>query len=177
MNESTPPTAPPIFTDGAGRRWPIKLTLATIDHVLATEGVDLAPDDNDVTPIVHMTQRSRQLAAVLWRCIEKHADAEGVTRDNFLESLGGEELAGGREALLDAVVFFIQSRDPTLATAVRRAIATVLQASETAAAQMAEWLDSPAAKQLMAKQVRERGERIQADLLAGLEKFATDSEG
>lgn len=97
----------PYFKDAAGREWRFTPSLGLFDAIQEATGVDLIPDGNDVSAVMSLPMNRKKLADVAWAAVKSNAN--GVTREQFRESLDGDALTAVWGALLDAVVFFTPS--------------------------------------------------------------------
>lgn len=85
-----------------------------------------------------------KLGAVLWAICEENATTQGVSRDDFMDAMDGEALIKGWEAIVDAIVFFIQSQSPKMAAAVKESIEAELRVLEAGAEAMFRTIKSQA---------------------------------
>lgn len=133
----------PCFKDAAGREWRFTPSLGLFDAIQEATGVDLIPDGNDVSAVMSLPMNRKKLADVAWAAVKSNAN--GVTREQFRESLDGDALTSCWGALLDAVVFFtpiasraeVQAAIEVQAAAMERGTAAVvatLKSQETEAA-------------------------------------------
>lgn len=166
--------APPTFPDANGRRWTIKLTLGLIEGVQERCGIDLAPDDNDISPVAGLLFNTRKLGGLLWECCRKQAEADGIDREAFFEALDEDALSAGWGAVVDAIVFFIHSKSPKVAESVRLAVEAQMQLLEAGAEQMQKAMQSDVTKQGIAEALDQIGRQMQSELNQALTQAATD---
>lgn len=166
-----PPNRPPTFEDGEGNTWQIKLTYGLAEDVLEQTQVDLIPDDNDVSPIVAVALSAKKLAHILWICIQRQADAQGVDERAFKSSLGGQEFENGWHALREAVLFFIQSlRGTKQAEAAAAVFEAAMKFQDAQAAAMLETLKSSKTETMIKEIFQEAGKQAQADLKKNMQQ-------
>lgn len=173
MEEYKPITAPPTFEDDKGREWTIKLTLQSLERVLTATQVDLAPEDYNMDAVTSLLSKPRKLGDVLWACCERNADLMSVDRGEFLDGMSGRALAAGWEALVDAIVFFIQSHSPKMAAAVHETIEKELAMLEKGAEAMIRTLKSEATDQQMKEAVVEIEKTMQGYVKKALGRSVT----
>jgi hypothetical protein len=102
--ENTKPTAF-TYSDAAGRAWTVSITVGTVTRVREMLGVDLMQAlEGDLVP--KLMHDPVMLCNVLYCACKPEADARGLTDVQFGESMGGDSLAAGEEALLEAIRFF-----------------------------------------------------------------------
>lgn len=167
---SKPSNSPPTFADSDGRVWTIKLSLGLIDRVQSATQIDLAPEDNNVSPITQLIFQSRLLGQVLWECCRPAAESAGVSREEFVDRLDPESLAAGWGALQEAVIFFIHSKSPAVAVATRRAMEAEMQVVEAGARQMIATLESTTTEKALKEAIGRIGREMQEGITTGLGK-------
>lgn len=91
------------FTAG-GHVWAIHWTMAT-SRRLAAVGVQ-AYKPADLEHIFALFADSLKLADALWVCVEGKGKTLGVSKEQFEDSLGGDELESGPNALAEAFTRF-----------------------------------------------------------------------
>lgn len=110
------------FTDLAGRRWSISLNVTAAKRVRDLCGVNLLAVIDKPELLAELSDDVIQLVDVLYVLCKPQCDAEGVTDEQFGESLGGEVIDNATSAFLTALVdFFPGARRAVLAKIVRRA--------------------------------------------------------
>jgi hypothetical protein len=166
-------TVPPTFQDSEKRTWTINLVLDTCDAVQEATGLDLIPKNCDASGVLSLLLDDRQLADVLWVCIEEQAPKKNVDRKAFRKALDADALYTGWEALVEAIVFFIRRKSPKLAEAWQQAVQAQLKFMEANAANLAKTMSSRTTDEALKKKLDELGDRMQADLNKALENSAT----
>lgn len=142
MSEPKTVTAPPTFADSTGRVWSLKLTLAAIERVQLATQLDLLPEDNDPTELTQLLFQDRKLGKVLWTLVETQATQEQVTHKQFLELCDENLLSAGWGALVDAIVFFIQTKNQAVGDALRETIEAQMRLLSAGADQIRETMQS-----------------------------------
>lgn len=160
QQEKNQPNSPPTFQDGAGRSWTLKLTLGLIEHVQESTGVDLLAE-SESSPLVGILFDQRKLSRVLWCCLEKQAQHNEVPRDDFIDSLDGEALTAGWEALFNAVLFFIP---PQARAVVQANFDAQMAAVEQGIKAMVEVAESQETDQAIRQAIGKIKREMQADL-------------
>lgn len=158
------PTQSPTFNDAANRTWQVKLNLSLLDAVLANTQVDLAPSNSDVSPVLGLLFDDRKLGAVLWHCVQEQAKQRQVDRASFFGSLDGETLKSGWGAVVDAIVFFTQSKSQKMADALREAIEAQMRLVEAGASKIIETLKSQATDEAMKTALEKMGRDLQTEI-------------
>jgi len=127
------------WRDNAGREWTIRANVATFARVKDVGGIDLV---GAVVLGQNTDALSRLLldpvfaARVLWACVQPEAEQRGITEAVFCDTLDGESIGRGVDALLQALPYFFPTPEArTAATQITKALAQ-------ARAQMAEQLTS-----------------------------------
>jgi hypothetical protein len=168
QNEQKSPTGPPTFKTGS-QTWTLNLTLGLVDHVQEATQVDLLAD-GDESPVIPLLFNRRKLGGVLWACISKQADAAGVTREQFIDSLDSDALTAGWGALFNAILFFtpIQGRP-----AVQAQFDAQMEALEQSVAAMAEVAKSQGTNDAIQELVGRLKEEMQSELPKALANCAT----
>lgn len=138
--------------------------MGLIDRIATNAHIKLLPDGNDTTAIVGLLFNPSQLGEVLWECVTEQAESKDFSRQQFIDALDGDALAGGFGALQDAIVFFTpkSTRD-----AMRIALEKQMIAIEHGGAMVARVAKSETTDQAIKKQL----ERIEEELTANLKTF------
>lgn len=165
---------PPSFEDSfkEPRRWEIKLTGAVIDSVLANTGVDLVPDDLDYQAVVELVQSHKRLGGVLFQCVRKQAEQNGVDHDSFFEGFDGAAYARGWGALVDAIRFFIQAINPGRAEAFAAFIEAAMKVKAAEAKTQIALLQSQSTDKALNDAIAKIGSKLQGQLTRGLASSA-----
>lgn len=164
------PQKMPSFRDGSDREWRIHLTGGIIDAVVMETGIDLIPDNCDVSGLTGLLFDYRKLTSVLWCCIEVPAEKKGVTKDDFAYGLDGECLSDGWNALVEAVLFFIRSQSPAMAGALEEAIETAMKFVQRGAESLIKTMRSEETDKMIQQSIDEAGKSLHegfAKALAG----------
>lgn len=114
------------FTAG-GRVWTIRFSIATAGD-LSKLGVE-AVNPADLENLIRLNNDRLKLADVLWACVERKASEIGVTKDQFIDPLDGEESEAGLNALIEA---FIRFNGSEVRPAMRQAMAEYAKAVKAA---------------------------------------------
>lgn len=105
MSTETKEPKPLTFSDSAGRAWTVSITVGTVTRLREMMGLDLMEAiEGDLVP--KLMHDPVLLCNALFCVCKPEADARGVTDVQFGESMGGDSLAHGEEALLEAIRFF-----------------------------------------------------------------------
>jgi len=128
------------FRDSAGRTWPVQLTVGSAKRVRDLLGVDLlAPEQGEPPLLTRLGTDEMLICDVLYCLVKPQADAKGVSDEQFGESLGGEAIARGMEALYAELVDFFRQRGRTdRAAAVEKQLRMVQVATERITTQIGE---------------------------------------
>lgn len=123
------------FLDSKGRTWAIHVTGLTVDDVESdpgTRGVNLIGVLDPTSEWSGKFSANDAFALrVLWSCLKRQAESAKIVRDDFLFSLGGDQLLAGREALTDAVIDFLsQPQRDTLSKMMARSLEGIDQTRE-----------------------------------------------
>lgn len=94
------------FKDSDGRQWYVKLNLDTLERVEAATGVALDDIASANPASVVAISSAVMLGKVLWSIVEPDATKRGVSREQFFEAMGGDEIDAARKVLLDEQIFF-----------------------------------------------------------------------
>lgn len=164
------PTGPPTFRDAEGHEWRIRLTLGLIETVVDETGVDLIPNNCDVSTLTGLLFDPRKLSRVLWVCIAKAAAEEGVAREAFIDSLDGETLSLGWNALVESVLFFTRSQSVSLAAALEEAIETAMKFLERGTASLVQTMRSEETEAMIDQTVADAGRQLQNGLATAMAK-------
>lgn len=150
----------PTFKDSTNREWLIKLNVDLIEKVRIFNGVDLV----DITAASMKRLRVDEVLLVrtLWQLCEPQADKAGVTPEQFGESLFGDALDRGFEAVRGAVDDFFPSTKRDLW---RRMMAVEAKQEAEALSIAIENLESP---EVIAQTSEAMRTRIKSELDAAL---------
>lgn len=125
----------PSFVDANGRQWLIVVSIAAVKRVRELAEVDLLQFFDPKRPLAaELSSDPVALASVLWSVCEPQATKLGVSAEDFGESLYGDAIAGGAEALIGAMVDF--SPHPKEREALRRVLTTAKRVTEKRMAAM-----------------------------------------
>lgn len=97
------------FTDEQGRRWIVKITVATLKRVKELTDADLASVVEGEL-LGRLSADPVLLCDVLYAVCKPQAEREQVTDEQFGEALAGDALGAATEALLGAIVDFFPDR-------------------------------------------------------------------
>lgn len=106
------------FTDKAGRKWLVDLTVGDVKRVEAATKVNLGAITQET--FAALASDWSVLVDVMCAIIRPQLQEEGVSDEDFAGALGGDELAAATDALLAALVDFSH---PKKREALRLAIA------------------------------------------------------
>jgi hypothetical protein len=170
------PQTIPTFRDLAGREWRIgNLTVGFINRVLDETSVDLIPDNLDVSNLTRLLCDHRKLTQVLWSCLKSAAAEEGVSRESFEDTLDGEVLTMGWNALVESVLFFTRSQNPAMATAIEEAIEITMNITGRGVQQWMETMRSTeTADRIIETALEEAGRNLHNGLAKALAGSATN---
>lgn len=180
--------APPTWKDSAGRLWTIKLNLQLLDDVLATTGVDLVPEGKNVSSVTALLLNHRALGSVLWALTRDQAvrvqvpsnngdAAHPLTEREFKQSLEADQLHEGWEAIVDAILFFIQSQSPGLAQATKEVIDAEVDVMEAGAQEILATLRSQEVSGAINDAAARLGKEMKEMTIAELAKPVTGWQG
>lgn len=169
MSQNNSPTSPPTFQDSQQRTWTLNLTLGLVDQVQEATQVDLLAE-GDQAPVIPLLFDRRKLGGVLWACISRQAESNGVSRAEFIDSLDSDSLTAGWGALFNAILFFtpIQGRP-----AVQAQFDAQMAALEQSIAAMAEVATSAGTNEAIQQVVSRLKEDMQSELPKVLANCAT----
>lgn len=102
------------FKDNKGRQWEIDVNVSSIRRVKDVTGIRL---DGDQQELAVKLNDVINLCNVLFVLCKPQADAQGVTDEQFGESLAGDVLGAAVDALREAITDFFPSRQRTVMTA------------------------------------------------------------
>jgi hypothetical protein len=124
------------FKDSTGHDWALGITFGHTDELKAC-GIDLAhPSELEIGEVLYTNPFA--LVNILWALVK--AQANGTSREAFLEALDAEALDRASDALAEAIVDFIHRRR---APAVKARMPELMAAVDKAhAKKVAEALDS-----------------------------------
>lgn len=101
---------PRSYTDNAGHRWQISVTVSTIRRVRDEAGVDLAAAGRTAPGGEGVLERLATdpvlLADVLYAIVRPEAEAREVTPEKFGEALAGDAVEAAADALVEEIVDF-----------------------------------------------------------------------
>lgn len=121
------------FTDAKGRVWQVVATVGAVERVRRHAEVDLVRLFDPKSQVLQrIAEDPVALVAALWAIVEPQAKALGVTPEQFGESIFGDSIADGAQALLDAMVDF--SPHSTERAALRRVLTVATRVAEKQAA-------------------------------------------
>jgi hypothetical protein len=119
------------FNDEQGRRWEVVVNVSTRDRVKDRVGVDVFKLYADEAERVFSDPSL--LVNVLYVLVEPQATAAGVTDQQFGESMVGDAIERGADALMEDVASFFPKAKAELLRKIKRkgteAAATVMQAA------------------------------------------------
>lgn len=119
----------PNFTDTAGRRWNLALSVGTVKRVRDLAGVDLLAVLDKPQSLIDLAGDPVRFVDVLYVVIKPQADQVGISDESFGESLDGETVEAATDAFLEALVdFFPGARKTTLKRVLDRAKSTARSA-------------------------------------------------
>lgn len=168
---------PPAFRDDAGRDWTIRLTSQLIDDVLDLTQVDIIPEGENVSGVIGLCLNHRLLSKVLWCVCRKQAEAKQVDERSFKEGLEATALAKGWEAMVDAIIFFIQeTRGTALARAFQEVTEAEIRVIEAGATEMLQVLQASEVDVAMKDTAKRIGREMKEGILSQLGNFATNSQ-
>ncbi|MEM1213445.1 MAG: hypothetical protein AAGI68_14250 [Planctomycetota bacterium] len=107
------------FEDTTGRVWRMSVTVNTIKRVRDLVGIDLAEADEAV--FTRVLGDPLELVNLLFVLCQPQAAEDGVTDEQFGESMSGETIDAAVDAFLEELVgFFPQPRRGLMAKALKR---------------------------------------------------------
>jgi len=116
------------FADSAGRNWTIEINVATLQRVKGVTGIDLTKlIDAQGETFTKVVEDVFVMFDVLTALVQPQLDAQGMTTEQFGESLDETSLEGAVHALIEAVIDFFQEGKRML---LRRAFAKVKTAAQ-----------------------------------------------
>jgi hypothetical protein len=100
------------FSDAAGRRWRLKISVATVRKIRQQFGLDLLQIlDRTANPFVQLSEDPFRLCDVVWSLIASQAAEAGVVELEWLDAMAGDCLTDAAYALMEATIdFFPQHR-------------------------------------------------------------------
>ena len=156
---------PPTFQDQAKNLWTVKLTLGLVDDVLAETGIDLLPQNNDVSPIINLWFDPRKLGLVLWQLCKVQAESRKIDQSAFSKLLDAPAMKAGWGAMADATIFFIQqTQGQKSAEAVEKVIEAQMRVIEAGVVELIATIESSEVNEA----VKQTAIRIGAEMKAGL---------
>lgn len=178
MTEEKKISTPPMF-EAAGQQFVLKITMGLLDSVQESTGCTLIPeDDKETSPVARMIHDHRLLANVLWAMVESQAAKRdpAVTRKDFLDALDGETLTAGWAALVDALVFFVLSRNEAMGRAFQATIEAEVEMLAAGAKQLTATLGSDVVRQQMAEAAETIGKKLESEIKSRCDGFASSSQ-
>jgi hypothetical protein len=172
MYEPKDTGSPPTFADSLETVWQIKLTGDLIDSVQAATQIDLMPDNGDYTPVINLIKSHRKLGAVLWACVERSAQTNGIDRAQFFQSLDAPTYLKGWEALLDAIYFFIRALSQTQSEAFLAMVEATMKVNAAEAETQIELLRSQSTDESLKEAVEKIKARMQDELKKEFASYA-----
>lgn len=116
------------FTDAKGRTWSVDINVATLQRVKGLTGVDLTKlIDARGETFSKVVEDVFVMFDVLTALVQPQLDAQGMTPEQFGESLDETSLEAAVHALIEAVIDFFQEGKRML---LKRAFAKVKTAAE-----------------------------------------------
>ena len=125
------------FTAG-GHVFTIRFSMSTVDE-LEKVGVR-ACNAADLENIFALFSDRTKLADVLWVCAKKKAKELSITKEQFEEFLGGDEMQAGLDALVEA---FIRFSAADVRSAMRHAAAEFYRAVKVASDEFIAEMNAP----------------------------------
>ena len=95
-----------IFQDSQNRTYNIRITILTIDAIRDRLGIDITEPQDLLTVSLDPVKICR----VVFACVEKQVEAQGLTESEFYESMDGDSWESAAEAMLEAYVNFCPPR-------------------------------------------------------------------
>lgn len=103
------------FRDSTGREFHCTLNTAAVAEIQRSLSIDIRSVIDGTIDIDDRLSGGAKLIGMLWIASETSATEQGVTPDDFGESLGGDSLDDAVDALLQAIVSFLpRSQRPAL---------------------------------------------------------------
>lgn len=130
----------PTFRDGAGRVWNLAINIGLARRVRDEMAVDFG-QVTDGQLFITLSDSPEKLAGTLWLLVERQAERQSVTPEDFAESLDGDALDGAMEALAEAIILFSRSHQRQ---AVRTLLKKTMVAQEKIAKAAEEWIEANA---------------------------------
>ena len=175
MQDSAPQTTPPhtgegvaTFSDQAGRRWRIKISVATVRALRCKFDIDLLKIlDRQHNPFAALADDPLALCDVLWFLLSDQASEAGVAELDWLDSMAGDALSAAAYALMEATIdFFPQHRR----TPLRAMLAKMRTAEASLTDRMTKLANSPQIDQTIAAELDQAESQATARLQAALTK-------
>lgn len=175
-NQPKEVNTPPTFQDQQKNLWTVKLTLGLIDEVLTETGVDLLPENHDVSPIINLWFDARKLGTLLWCLCRRQAESKKIDQAAFLDVMDASTLKAGWGAMADAIIFFIQkTQGEKSAEAIEKLIEAQMRVLEAGVAELIATIEASEVDQAMRETARRIGAEMKAGILRELESGATES--
>lgn len=130
------------FTDSKGRVWPVSITVSSLLRIRDLSGLDLARLDGfgEDGPVARVASDPLLLASVLWAAVQPDAIDRAVSESDFQDSISGDAITSGADALLDALADFFPGAQSRL---LRKVVETARELRRKAEAEADRLLGSP----------------------------------
>ena len=128
------------FVDTTGKTWTISINVGTIKRVRDLADVDLL-DLKDGNVFERLSSDPVMLCDTLWELCANQADKDGVTKDQFFDSMAGDVIDSATMAMLDELVAFFPNAKRALLENLLRKLRTVQTAALNHAGKMLEQID------------------------------------
>lgn len=121
-----------MFQDSKGRTWELSLSLAAAQRIEGCDFSDLTDQEisilniHEVDCLDTVVRNAPVIFACIYCCIKPQADAQGVTQDEFAESIDGNAVIEGKEAWVEELAAFF----PELRTVLLQMLETQKQGLE-----------------------------------------------
>ncbi len=109
----------PTFKDTADREWSVSANRVSLRDVETETGVCLAAPDGK--QLLTLDSNPTKLVDVLWILCRQQAEAAQVDENSFGAAITGEALDAGHNAVIDAALAFLPSRQRQVLAAMRDA--------------------------------------------------------
>ena len=101
------------FTDNAGRTWTLALTYGSAKRVKGLLGDDvdlLALEQGDPPLLTRLGTDVMLLCDVIFALLKPQADEQGVSDEQWAETMGGDAIMAAQDGLYEEIISFFQSR-------------------------------------------------------------------